>query len=455
MKKMIDTLSGSGGMETLSGQDRKRRKTYLALFLGFMFLFRLAFGLCGGFWFDDQLQVYLLGLKYATTGLWPYFGPDIVYTHSQIPGALQALLVGLPLKLIPIPEAPFILLNILSFTALVLLASYITRLFPSIPAWFVWGWTMTAPWALDFSTYIINPSYILFGAVIFFIGFLETSPWGLKRIPAWLCGLMMGFAVFWIFQVHMSWVLLVPFVALSGIFILKNDTKKTPGFITGLVIGCLLTGSLLIPTFIRYGLHNGTGGTGANIRFNSSNIPQFFTVLARYLSLASWESTRFIGPDTPQRIAFLKHYFWVIPFFGFAAIAGVVQPLYMIIRGFFKWQTDRENWLRNLNAGFIILIWISFFFSIKSPSSHTYYLAFPLVLFYFFAVFGELIRKKVWKIVTIVLLISGFISHMAIMHHELRTNSLYKDRSRVVRAIMEKNYHIVGERRKTDNGIGY
>src|SRR5712675_84428 len=89
-----------------------------AVILGVCFLFRLAFGLSREFFFEDETQVFLLGLRYYATGAWPYFGPDVVWTRSEIPGAMQALLVGVPLRILPIPEAPFVLLNLLSFAAI-------------------------------------------------------------------------------------------------------------------------------------------------------------------------------------------------------------------------------------------------------------------------------------------------------------------------------------------------
>ena len=63
------------------------------------------------------------GLRFFATGRWPYFGPDLVWTKSEIPGALQALLVGIPLKLVPVPEAPFAVLNLLSTTGTGILLS--------------------------------------------------------------------------------------------------------------------------------------------------------------------------------------------------------------------------------------------------------------------------------------------------------------------------------------------
>ena len=93
------------------------RRLWLWALAGFFFL-RLCFGLCSDFFFEDQTQVYLLGLRYYATHAWPYFGADVVWTKSEIPGALQALLVGIPLRIAPFPESPFILLTAISTVAL-------------------------------------------------------------------------------------------------------------------------------------------------------------------------------------------------------------------------------------------------------------------------------------------------------------------------------------------------
>jgi len=53
------------------------RRLWLWALAGFFFL-RLCFGLCSDFFFEDQTQVYLLGLRYYATHAWPYFGADVV-----------------------------------------------------------------------------------------------------------------------------------------------------------------------------------------------------------------------------------------------------------------------------------------------------------------------------------------------------------------------------------------
>src|SRR3954463_2970717 len=174
------------------------------LILAVCFAFRLAFGLSREFFFEDETQIFLLGLRYHATGQWPFFGPDVVWTRSEIPGALQALLVGVPLRIAAVPEAPFVLLNLLSFAALCALAWYACAQLPSAPRWLIWGWFLTVPWTLQFSTHIINTSYILAPSIVFFIGFFEAMPaWSLRRLPAWLAFAMMGCAATWLMQIHM------------------------------------------------------------------------------------------------------------------------------------------------------------------------------------------------------------------------------------------------------------
>ena len=186
------------------------------LILGGLFAFRLLFGLSSEFFFEDETQIYLLGLRHYATGHWPFFGPDVVWTKSEIPGALQALLVGVPLAVAPIPEAPFVLLNLLSFGALAALAWYTCEQLPRSPRWLIWGWFLTIPWTLQFSTHVNNPSYILPAAIVFFLGFFEALPaLSLRRISPPVAHAMMGAALTWIMQIHMSWPLLAPFLLVA------------------------------------------------------------------------------------------------------------------------------------------------------------------------------------------------------------------------------------------------
>src|SRR5688572_27515771 len=104
------------------------------------FALRLMYGLSSPFWFEDERQVYLIGLRSFARDEWAYFGVDVGGGNGrQLPGALQAMLVRWPLEIWPAPEAPFVLLNLLSVVALAALAWYFIRRFPDVPRWLVAG----------------------------------------------------------------------------------------------------------------------------------------------------------------------------------------------------------------------------------------------------------------------------------------------------------------------------
>src|SRR5919206_301909 len=88
-------------------------------------------------------------------------------------------------------------------------AWYCCRLLPRLPRWFVWAWLLTSPWTLNLSTVIYNPSYVLAGGILFFVGALEVCPFTRRGlVPARLADASMGFGLLWAMQLHMSWVVL-------------------------------------------------------------------------------------------------------------------------------------------------------------------------------------------------------------------------------------------------------
>ena len=162
---------------------RRNKYTYYIILIIFLaYFFRLFFGLNFEFWFVDNVQIYLIGLKYYTTGLWPYWGPDVVHTQSSIPGALQGLLVGLPFYIVAIPEAPTIFLNIVTLFSFSFFGWYLSRRIPSIPLHIILIWLLTIPSAMYYSTTVQNPSYVIIGAVFFFISVFEIFPFYPQKI---------------------------------------------------------------------------------------------------------------------------------------------------------------------------------------------------------------------------------------------------------------------------------
>jgi hypothetical protein len=413
------------------------------------FLFRLWFGLCSQFTDADTKQIYLLGLKFYTTGQWPYFGPDVSFGQPQIqiPGALQSLLVGLPFFILPIPEAPYILLNILSFASLCFLAWYCVKRLPELPAWFVWSWLLTAPWLLNLSTVIYNPSYVLPAAILFFVGALEIYPQTRRDVVSsqW-AHFMMGFALCWVMQLHLSWITLAPFILGAFYYQRREGTSRLLKGIGFFVLGAAISGSVLLPTYLKYGF--GAGGTGSMLTFNTSNLTALWGIMIRSLSFASFELPRLLGPHIADRMAFLKEEPWLIPFALFLFVTGTAQVIALIL-SWFKRDHTQTDWIaiKYLLLITICITYLLYLFSFKPPQSNHLYVTCPIPLIYSLYCWSRLFRHKKWRTFAKVFIVCGIIFHIGLAIHNRSRISLYVERQTVKSAIDNKDYRILGERR--------
>jgi hypothetical protein len=436
-----------------SQHNRRLGRAGFALLLALAFLFRLGFGLCLPFWTDDEKQIYLIGLKFYSTHAWPYFGPDVTNT-IQIPGALQGLLVGLPLFVVPVPEAPYVLLNLLSFAALCFFAWYCTRRLPDLPAWFVWTWLLTAPWTLNLSTHIFNPSYVLAGAILFFVGAIETYPSLSKGVISrrW-ANFMMGIALFWLMQFHLSWVILIPFLLVSIYFQYQDPDRRILQTFLWFACGAIISGSFLIPTYFKYGFFSGMGSTGEVIQINWNNLRSYWnlpeSILGRFLSLASFELPRFIGRDSSSRLAFIRSNAWLVPFVIFLGVVGLLQPIVLLVLWFRK-EIGQRDWrqIKYLTLFTLLLLYVSFVFSMKPPNSHTLYVTFPVVMLYSLYCWNMYLMHPGWRKFAVVFLASGLIFNLGLAVANFHGQSLYLDRAKVQAAIAARDYRILGERRE-------
>jgi hypothetical protein len=448
------------------------RFQFMVLFV-MLYVFRTFFGLSKLFYGDsdinrDALQTYLIGLKFYTTRNWPYFGPDqydlTTGFHFQISGALEGLMVGLPFYICPIPEAPFLFLNLLSLTALALLAWYLSKKFQNLSLTFIFVWLALIPWTLNQSTHVFNVSYLLFGSVVFFLGFFEAVPEFSNRwlSPAWAFALM-GFGFFWDMQFHQSWVLLVPFM--GGAWFWRRKSKlSSKGELMGLVLGSILPFDCLLPTLLQYGILKPGGGLAhAATLFHFDNFIMVLTILARYFSLPSFEIPRFIGGSTVERWAFLLQIPFVIPTAFFLILVGWVQPfvllLYPVLAGliqvrrlsgypWIKWERDGSVVrLYLLSILGFLLVWVCFWFSTTGPSAHMYYVLLPMVAAYSFAVWDQLALKPFARGLAVVCIFASLWFQTGTACQQISGDSLYQDRDRIVQAIQEKDYRLLAPRR--------
>lgn len=432
-----------------SARAKRARRWLTAALLAGAFLFRLGFGLCGQFRDSDNRQVYLLGLKFYATGAWPYFGPDVVWGEIQIPGALQALLVGLPLYLLPLAEAPYVLLNLISFASLCLFAWYCCERLPALPRWFVWGWLLTSPWTLNLSTVIYNPSYVLAGGTLFFVGALELYPFTRRGLvaPRLACA-MTGFGLFWVMQLHMSWVVLVPYALAALAFRFGEGVRRGLKALAWFAAGAAPPAALLVPTYLKYGLSSGSGGTGGAVRLNAENLTALWGIVHRTLSFASFEVARFVGGGTRERLEFLREEPLLAPLAFLLLAVGVAQVAALLGSWFLRAHAQADwravKYLALLN---VLLLYASFLFSLKPPQSNHLYVTLPVPVLYAFYCWDRLLARPRWRKAAAAVLVCGALFHAGLALYNLPRISLYADRRAVQAAIDEKNYHILGERR--------
>ena len=386
--------TGVAARDAGSERPGARRPLFAALLVA-AFLFRLGFGLCGQFQDSDTKQVYLLGLKFYATGAWPYFGPDVVWGEIQIPGALQALLVGLPFHALPLAEAPYVLLNLVSLASLCLFAWYCCRRLPTLPRWFVWGWLLTSPWTLNLSTVIYNPSYVLAGGVLFFVGALELYPCTRRGlVPARLANAMAGFGLCWVMQLHMSWVVLVPYALAALGFQFKEGVRRGLSALLYFAAGAAPVAALLVPTYLKYGLSAGSGGTAGAVTFNAENVTALWGIVNRTLSFASFEVARFVGGHTRERVEFLREEMWLAPLALFLFAVGVAQVAALLGSWFLRAHSQADwravKYLALLN---VALLYLCFLFSLKPPQSNHLYVTLPLPVLYAFYCWERLLAR--------------------------------------------------------------
>ena len=436
-----------------------RRSVLLAAgLLAVAFAFRLFYGLSMPFWYEDERQVYLIGLHSFTTGEWPFYG-YIVWPGGRVPGALLGWLVRAPLSILQIPEAPLILLNLLSLAALAFFAWYLSRRFAAVPRWLIWTSLFVLPWTLNFSTHVVNPSYVLAGAILFFVGFFEAIP-SLSRaiLRPWLAWAFMGFGMFWIPQLHMSWVLLPPFVAAALVMTVRSAGARAMGAaLAGFAVGALLPAILMLPTILRDGL--GAGRVDGMVEFQPQHPWGIVTTAARMLSFASFETNRFLGLTTAERALVFWREPWLVPFGLFVTVVGWLHPLWVMVsavrpfRGGATAARDVREWraVRWLFALSVLLVWLSFFGSMRFPQAHSFYLMFPVAVLFAFSAWNVRAAARGGRLPGLERVAGAAIVAAVVLHFGLAIDrwsrlSLYADRDLMAAAITERNYRFLGER---------
>ena len=312
-------------------------------FVAAAFAVRLAFGLCYEFWADDELQIFLIGLRYYTTGEWPFFGPDVVYSQTRIPGALVGLLVGTPFPsagdaggALRAAESP--VGSVAGAARLVYrpplprrssMVSLAVGVFQSVDAQFLdahrqsviradrcdrlFRWGLRGP-AADLDSCAARASGVRLHGLWTDVGVSAPS-----LFP-----------------------LLVPFVIAAIAFAGARGWRAAVAAAAWCVAGAIPPALAVIPTLATYGLATVLSTAGANTVIDASNLFRIPEIVARFLSFASFELPRFLGNNTASRLEFLARQPWSIPFAVFAGVLGLLQPL-VLLAGFVSVRIGKSD----------------------------------------------------------------------------------------------------------------
>lgn len=415
--------------------------------LPLVLILRILYG-SARFGVDDALQIFLIGFKYYTHGVFPYWGPDVVYTASQIPGALQGLLTGAPLWIWPSAWAPLILLNLLSFSALGVFAWYISRRFPALPTWLPWLWVLMTPWSLQYSTHIENPSYVLAIAALFWTAVLDLSPvYERPLLPARLCFFVLGCSLGCMVQLHLSWVLLPPYIAWC-LWTHRQRASSDYRALACLILGLLLPLLGLLPGILTFGRQFG-GGAEHNLVLNWDNALMAPVTILRFFSYSTYEVLRFAGNHVVERLHFLNIYAWAAPFTVFLFMVGMLQLIWLIWCFFQKNETPGWTQARRLTGLTLLFLCTIQVFSVAKPWPHTYIALFPLSVWYSFYCYAPLSSRRWFKPLAILVLGSGAIFQLA------RAMSLYPQygigryKEALEKGFAHRDYTFVGLRRES------
>jgi hypothetical protein len=430
------------------------RRLGIVLLLGGLLALRVGYGLSLELRTEDDVEVYLLGLKYATTGQWPYFGADVVHGSrmTQVPGALQGLVVGVPLALSGRPEAPLVLLNLVSFAGLVAFGLYLSRRYPIAPAWLTCAWLLTLPSTLDYSVHVYNPSYLLAASCLFFVAFLELLPatTATPLLPPAAAFFLLGATLVADLQFHSSWPLLLPFVAAVVLLRLRAgrlDVAQLAGF----VAGALVPAVFLVPTVKVYGVESLVDSLRAN-----AQPPGFHPVLVldaavRFLMFAAYKMPVVFGKLGRHNLAVMRQMPWLLALFGLLLAVGAAQ-LVVLAAGLLRPRLlgrgeDPYRGCRPLVGATVLLLALAFAFTPRPPVARNFLIVAPVALLAGYLTFAPLATTRVGRRVAIAVVACSALFHAGFATTSSRTDPWSPRRTLVARALQAGDYHVLGARR--------
>jgi hypothetical protein len=388
----------------------------------------------------------LIGLENAYSGRWSFWGPDIVWSKTRLPGALQGLLAGVPLRLTSCKYSPIILSNIISSLGLILLALYAKRRFPKLKLYFLLALFLLFPFGLFNGVVLLNTAYLFFSGAVLFIVVFELFMYRSNLLcHSSLYFFALGFSLMFTFQLHLTWVMFIPFICVLFYLEWKRNPDKWFSPISFFALGCITSGLTLLPTLLTYGDVMMTG-SGGNISLNLKKFVKAFDLFVRYLGTAT--------TDVIQNRNFIKLFsetswigsilIWTVKIFAIFQLIGICISLFFVKKSI--------EFRKTILLFFLTLIMVMFLYilSNKHLEMRTYVLLYPIPLWLTLFSYSYLIKYRFIKWILNTSLILMFITSFGIAISNF--NGIYSFKSvenKIEKAIHDKNPDEFAKRRKT------
>lgn len=339
-----------------------------------LLILRIFIGVQINFAHEDYNQIYLIGLEDAFSGNWSYWGPDVVWSETRLPGALQGLLAGVPFHIYKHAYSPIVFSNIISAIGLVLLAFYANKKFPKIPLPYLLALFLLLPFSLQNGVVLLNTAYLIFSGSILFISMLELYLYRdetiLKRASLYF--LFIGFAMMFTYQLHLTWVMILPYLFVLLYFEWKRKEYKWQPILF-FILGAMIASITLLPTLLKYPDIIFFGLSG-NLNFRPDQLAKTFSLYYRFISFSTFDiSPNFAYYKVTRQLNVLNS----ILIYTVKAL-GFIQMLIITGTSIYIRKKEKFNKILILFGLTFIMALILSMMSNKHLGSRTYILLYPL-----------------------------------------------------------------------------
>jgi len=327
------------------------------------------------------------------------------------------------------------------------MAFYSKKRFPRLSIEFLLILFLLLPFCLFNGTVLLNTAYLILSGAVLFIAVAELFLYREELIfkdPSYYF-LGMGMALLFTYQLHLTWVMFLPFIFVLLYFEWKRKEISLGKLLLYLGLGMMLTGVTLIPTILTYASEMFMNSEG-NLTFQPERFGRIFDLLARYFSMAIFDIT----PDfdvidlAMKKSLLVKSLVWVLK---------AVSILHFILLALYLFRLRKSTVVQKTLLLFLLTLIMSlclFVLGNKHLSARTYILLYPIPVWLSLYVYQELfqydwVKKTVLTCLGLVFLTFtsiGLMNRGDIYSFEYKIDDIEK-------AMQERNPGAFSERRAT------